>query len=176
MKEDRWIINEIKKRNEMGIHEIIDKYGGLLMSVIGRHSYGYTNYQEECFNDVLLAVWNNIDKFDEDKGEFKNWIGAIARFKALNIVRKYKKEMQNQELTEDILSETNFDIIIKDDIEDLLSCLSPTDREILLKLFYEGLTVSEVANLYDISETSIYKKISRGRKKMQKKRSEEDGR
>lgn len=76
MKSDRWIVAKIKDRDERGIHEIIDKYGGLLFSIIAKYSVGYGDFHEECFNDVLLAIWENIDQFDIGRGSFKSWIGG----------------------------------------------------------------------------------------------------
>src|SRR5699024_159315 len=143
-----------KKKNEKAIYELIDKYGNLLKAIIKRHSYGYTSYHEECFNDVLLGVWENIDQFDSKKGTFKNWIAGISRYQALNIVRKYKKEIENLELEDnkiiDLKCRPAEELIIKEDLNDFLSSLSTLDREIFIYLFYQGLTVKEVSEIYSI--------------------------
>ena len=94
MKDDEWIIKHIKKKNEKAIYELIDKYGNLLKAIIKRHSYGYTSYHEEYFNEVLLGVGENIDQFESKKGTFKNWLAGISRYQALNIVSsKYSKKV-----------------------------------------------------------------------------------
>lgn len=178
MNKDFQIIKSIKNRDEKGMHLLIDKYGSLVKSVIYKHSYGYDSFHDECFNDCLLAVWENIDQFDEEKGSFKNWLCAIARYKALNLVRKNKKAMSNSEFEEDKVINTednvqkNFEI--QEDIEDFLSCLSKEDRDIFLYLFYKGLTVGEVSEIYNLSQDTIYKRISRGRSKMKEKRRQEN--
>ncbi|EEP52318.1 sigma factor [Clostridium butyricum] len=37
----------------------------------------------------MLGLWNNIDKFYENKSEFKNWIAGIAKFKAIDYSLKF---------------------------------------------------------------------------------------
>ncbi len=44
---------------------------------------------EECINDILLAIWNWIYKYDKTKGEFKNWFGVVARYKCISYQREY---------------------------------------------------------------------------------------
>lgn len=176
MKDEEWIIKHIKKKNEKAIYELIDKYGNLLKAIIKRHSYGYTSYHEECFNDVLLGVWENIDQFDSKKGTFKNWLAGISRYQALNIVRKYKKEIESLELEDnkiiDLKCRPAEELIIKEDLNDFLSSLSTLDREIFIYLFYQGLTVKEVSEIYSISTDSIYKRVSRARENFREKKGE----
>ncbi|UZM99454.1 hypothetical protein OL548_03640 [Lysinibacillus sp. MHQ-1] len=46
---------------------IINQYGGLLTAIIKRHlNYQQQDY-EECLDDVLLSIWNNIHSFDPKK-------------------------------------------------------------------------------------------------------------
>lgn len=174
MKTDRWIVKKLRNRDEKGIHEIIDTYAGLLYSIIGTHSRGYEAYHDECFNDVLLGIWNNIGSFDEKKGSFKNWICAIARYKALNLVRDKRKYLMDEEFEEnkivDPRSYNEESIVLRQEIEDMLSCLNEEDKGIFIDLFYKGLSVREVSQDRKISEASIYKRVSRGRGKIKEKR------
>lgn len=176
MKDDEWIVKQMKKKNEKAIYEIINKYGGLLKSIIKRHSYGYSSYHEECFNDVLLGAWNNIEQFDPNRGTLKNWLGAIARYQSLNIVRKYKKDMENLEYNDekiiDLRSNTADVLAMREELDDFLSCLSDMDRDIFLKLYYEGFTVKELADTYNISTDNIYKRVSRARAKVRDEKGE----
>lgn len=48
---------------------------------------------EECINDVFVSVWNNSSKFKGNKDNFRNWIGAIARFKAIDYYRNISKNV-----------------------------------------------------------------------------------
>ena len=50
--EDNFIL-EIKNQNEEALRFVIEKYGGLVRSVIGKHLYLLAEEQEECFDDVF---------------------------------------------------------------------------------------------------------------------------
>ena len=90
------VVQQIKKRNETAISFIIRTYGGLLAAIIRRHVQDDRQEYEECLDDVLLAVWNHIDSFDERKNTFKQWIAAIAKYRAIDYQRKMWRNMQHR--------------------------------------------------------------------------------
>lgn len=79
----------LSNKNEKALDYIIDTYGGLIKSIVNKHLYNLTIYHDECINDILLAIWNGIDKYDKRKGEFKNWLAAICKYKCIYYQRKY---------------------------------------------------------------------------------------
>lgn len=85
-------ITELQKHNEKALLYVIDRYGGLLNSIIAKHLYAIKDCREECLNDVFLSIWDNICCFDAKKSSFKNWIAGIARYKSIDYLRKYIKE------------------------------------------------------------------------------------
>ena len=80
---DKLIIKYIKKCNPRGMEMLIENYSGLLASIIRTHLKQFGNYEEECISDVLLAIWDNIEEFNEKESSFKNWICVIAKYKEL---------------------------------------------------------------------------------------------
>ena len=55
---------------------------------------------------------------------------------------------------------------IDDEIGSMIECLSPDDREIFRRLYVEGESAKEVGEKLDISESNVYSRASRGRKKL----------
>ena len=82
------MIKYIKKKKEKGMELLIDNYRGIITAVVRRYLGVLINYEEECVDDVLMSVWNNIKSFDKSKNTFKNWICAVSKYKAID----YKKE------------------------------------------------------------------------------------
>ncbi|MDK6370373.1 hypothetical protein QP114_10595, partial [Aerococcus sp. UMB9870] len=82
-----------------------------------------------------------IAAYDAKKSSFKNWIGVIARYKALNLVRDNRRIAQ-QETYDDHYESGDRQIldqlILREDLEHLISSLSEEDQAIFLALFYEG--------------------------------------
>lgn len=72
--EDKLIIKNIKLKKECGLEMFIDKYGGLIKGIVRKKLFDYSQIEDECLDDILLAVWNNIERFDERKGTLRNWV------------------------------------------------------------------------------------------------------
>lgn len=86
------LIKQLKKKNPQAIDYIIDQYGGLIKTVLLKNLYDQKDHWEECFNDCLLAVWNHPERFDTKKGDFKAFLCAIAKYKAIDLLRKELKK------------------------------------------------------------------------------------
>lgn len=63
-------IDRIAKKDERALYYVIDKYGGLMQSVVRKYLHLMPDKCEECVDDVLLAVWQQINRFDPKKNEF----------------------------------------------------------------------------------------------------------
>ena len=91
--EDKIIIKYIKKKKEEGLRLLIEAYGDYINTIVKNNLKDLSYYQEECINDILLSIWNNIDSYDKDKNTLKNWIGVISKYKTIDYKRKYLPKM-----------------------------------------------------------------------------------
>lgn len=165
-------IEEIKKRNEDGLIYVIDNYGWIIKTVINKHLFYLEDYKEECINDCLMGIWNNIYYFDMEKSSFKNWIAGIAKYKSIDYIRKYLKENENKNIdqinieTEDLtiskILEKEFEIEIKE----TLNILNEEDRKIFQDIYFKNEDVDTVAKKTGKKTSNIYNRLSRGRKKL----------
>lgn len=165
---DALIVKYIKKKREKGMEMLIDNYRGIITSVVRKHLGVLQSYEEECVNDVLLAVWNNIDSFDRQKNELKNWICAIAKHKAIDYKRKYIKKI-NTEKIESNISYIDKNLIqkeIQEEIEEMLDCLNNRDKELFKKYYLEDFDLEEIAVDTNTNVSNLYNRLSRGRKKI----------
>ncbi|MFS1515865.1 sigma-70 family RNA polymerase sigma factor [Bacillus sp. SCS-151] len=164
------VVQQIKRKNEKAITFIINQHGGLLTAIIKRHLNYHQQDYEECLDDVLLSIWNNIDSFDTTKNSFKQWIAAIAKYKAIDYQRR-QLTIQNQQFSVSDIDESM--VMTKQSpeisfVEDLLEQLSGSERKIFEKYYLEGTPSSEIAKEFDAKESWIYNKLSRGRKKLKR--------
>lgn len=168
-------IKQLKHQNENALYYVIDNYGWILKTVIYKNLNTLPNLREECMNDCLIKIWENIDQFDPTRSEFKNWIAGIAKYRCIDYKRKYLKDLYNYDISEiDIIEEntTEKEILkreIKEEIDELLNVLSEKDKNIFIKFYFEDKNVIEISNEINLSENVIYKRLSRGRKKMKLK-------
>ncbi|MDX8363212.1 sigma-70 family RNA polymerase sigma factor [Cytobacillus sp. IB215316] len=164
------VVQQIKRKNEKAITFIINQHGGLLTAIIKRHLNYHQQDYEECLDDVLLSIWNNIDSFDPTKNSFKHWIAAIAKYKAIDYQRR-QLTIRNQQFAVSDIDESM--VMTKQPpeisfVEDLLEQLSGSERKIFEKYYLEGTPSSEIAKEFDAKESWIYNKLSRGRKKLKR--------
>lgn len=164
-------IKHIKNRNEKALDYMIDSYGALVKSIVNKNLGDMKEYHEECMQDVFLDVWYGIDKYHSEKGEFKNWIGAIAKYKCIMYKRKYSVLRLNKDLEEVNACIDNIEVelkkqVLKDEIDDLLKNLKDEDRKIFIKYYIEEKTVKEISSDMNIKNENIYNRLSRGKKKL----------
>ncbi|MHC1750561.1 MAG: sigma-70 family RNA polymerase sigma factor [Cellulosilyticaceae bacterium] len=165
-------IKYLRKRDECALDYVIDHYSGLIRSIIRKHLGGLGSFEEECMNDVLLAVWNNIESFEDAENSFKNWIAAISKYKSIDYKRKYIRLLQEQNLEEvcgrnsNNIEEGVLQQEICEDIEALLMCLPEGERELLRAHYIDDETVMELAEEIGVKPSAIYNRLSRSRKKL----------
>ena len=165
-------IEQIKKKNEKALEYVIYSYGWVLKSVIKKHLYYLPDYHEECLNNCLMSIWENICHYDPEKSSFKNWIGGVAKYKALNYVRKYLRDLENENIenitvfTEDNALKAILTKELSLETEKMLECLSEEDREIFMKLYFEEKNMDEISCDTGLAKPVLYNRLSRGRKKM----------
>ena len=58
--QDNLLSKYIKRKNPKGMDMLIDNYGGIITSVVRKHLGTLINYEEECINDVLLSIWEEL--------------------------------------------------------------------------------------------------------------------
>lgn len=169
---DKNFINQLKVKNEEALEYILDNYGWIIKAIVRKHLYNLESYHEECINDILLAIWNNIDSFDESRSEFKNWLAGVAKYKAIDYKRRYLKKLEYDNIedlnisVEDSAHKELTSKELNEDLEELLNCLKEEDRQLFLKLYVEEKDMNEVSKETGLKKDVIYNRVSRGKMKI----------
>ncbi|MBO5424286.1 MAG: sigma-70 family RNA polymerase sigma factor [Lachnospiraceae bacterium] len=174
-------IQQLKKKNEKAIVYLIDEYGSLVKSIAKKHLYSLPNEIEDCVYEVFMSVWEHIDSYDESRSSFTNWIASITRYKAIDYLRKYRNSLSVSSLDSGDIKiynksdEVDLQLVgaeISEETEDMLSCLSEEDREILMKIYVDEEDVVNISSEYGIKPSTVYSRISRAKKKIKNNRKE----
>lgn len=162
----------IRQRREEGILYVIEKYGGFLQAVVKKRLYAMPDRTEECMNDVFWGIWKNIGSFDEEKSSFQNWAAGVARLEAIDCLRKVQRELATVNLDdveiakEDRMLSALVEKELSEETESLLSCLSPGDRELFLRIYANQEEPADVGRELGMSRENLYVRIFRGKKKL----------
>jgi RNA polymerase sigma-70 factor (ECF subfamily) len=171
-------INRLKARDERALDYVIDTYGGLIRFIVRRKLPSLSDQWEECENDILLAVWNEIGHYDSTKNSFAGWLAAVCRYKAIDCLRKsvkQRKELPLPSADEELSTgatgaEPVFDCETRDEIMALLKNLPADDRRLFWDCYVRQESVEQLAEKRNIRVSALYNRLSRGRKKLRQYR------
>lgn len=167
------VVEQLKRKNPKALEFVVDNYGGLIKSVVQKTLFNFENsgYIEECMNDVFLAIWENCNKFS-GVNSFKAWIGAIAKYKAIDYQRKYIKSLYHENVEElELKEEADIDKELlqqecNKEIMKLLSNLTPSDRDIFIRKYFEEESTNHIAKELGLKSSAVNNRLSRGRRKL----------
>ncbi|ACQ51595.1 sigma-70 family RNA polymerase sigma factor [Clostridium botulinum] len=170
-------ITQVKHKNSEALDFIVDEYSNIVFKIIRTvlNSNFYFQYVEECANDVFWSVWSNIDSFDENKGNFKHWIAAISKYKAIDYKRKLFKQNNIESIDDHILcADTSIenDFILnenKEEIFEVMNYMKKEDQEIFIRRYFLDEKVENIAKILGVNRNLIDKRLSRGRKFLKEK-------
>ena len=172
---DEKIIELFWARDERALGETQEKYKNLCMYV-GAQILASNEDREECFNDLLLSLWNSIPP--EKPTNLRAYIGRSMRNHALNRSRDnnaWKRGKNFQTVGEEFLQTVEDGHSLADSFEAkrageavnrVLDAISKDDRRIFIMRFYLGLSISDISHQLGFGESKIKVSIHRTRKKI----------
>jgi len=173
--DDSEIIEVILNRNDAGLDNLISKYGKLIYGVINKTLLcdQHRSEVDELFNQVIFKLWNNLDCFDESKGKLSNFIISVARFTAIDYVRKDKNNLKNIEIIDNLIEVGSYEdqyreINSKEEFMALIEPLKEVDKDIFIRRYYFNEEVSYIAKALNTTPNYISNRIARGRQKLRK--------
>lgn len=158
------IIKLLKAKDQEGLNLLIENYSGILYSVIKKVLIKFPYLQDEVLNDALLGVWDHIDSFDPTRSSFKNWLASVARYKAIDALRREVRH--DFQTLDESYQEGQEDAFNKVLIKEIFSYLDEDDRKLFTALFLDGYSYEELAQDLNISKNSLYSRVKRARKKL----------
>jgi len=126
---------------------------------------------EDLISEVFLDVWRQANRF-EGRSAVSTWLLAIARFKALSVLRRRPEEELDEEKAaaiEDASDNPEMAVQKKDKSELLRKCLtslSADHREIIDLVYYHEKSIEEVAEIVGIPENTVKTRMFYARKKL----------
>ncbi len=171
--EDKEIISMLFSREQKALNEIVSKYDRLLFR-LSENILRNPEDSRECVNDTYLAVWNRIPP--ENPNPFPAFICKITRNLSLKKLRD--KNAQKRQADTMPIHELEYCIggtnvadkveakLLGKKIDEYLATLSDESRVIFVSRYWFGEEISDIAQKVGLSESNVYKKLSRTRKKL----------
>jgi RNA polymerase sigma factor (sigma-70 family) len=113
-------------------------------------------------NDVFAQVHRNLPRFEGDEHGFRSWVFTIAHHRMIDDRRRANRQPQLQDdldAAEHVglgdVEDDAFAVLAHDRVRDLLTVLSPDQRDVVLLRIIADLSVEEVAGMLDKREGAI---------------------
>lgn len=164
--------------DEEAFNRIFERHKVRIARIVGRF-FNRPERVEEIVQEVFTKLYFALGGFSSDRGKsFASWLSSIAINSCYDELRRMRRRPES--LLSDVSNEEKLWlgsrmrdggskadaealVIARDLAGKLLSRLKPDDRLILTLLDAEGLSVSEIANLMDWSESKVKVRAHRAR-------------
>jgi RNA polymerase sigma-70 factor (ECF subfamily) len=149
--EDVALILRIREKDERAIEALYSRYSGPLYSLAYQVT-GADRYAQEVVQEVFVAVWKDAGRYDPSRGALSSWLFALARHKAIDLVRKEANvrkhtadvDLEFREADDDVDQEAWLRVR-RDTVRAAITQLPEAQRTALELAFFGGLTHVEVA-------------------------------
>ena len=156
-----------------------DRYAGIVYGVCKKLNFSFFHTDFEDF--VQLGLLKLVDAYEmypysleeENSITFASFAYQHVYWHFLDILRKEQKRTkhectlseENKQLKTESVGQIH-SFIETDLFKKLLSCLTPTEQELLLDLVFYELTVTAAAKKHQVSRKTIYKRCKHIRSKL----------
>lgn len=168
------IVQMLWNRCEEALELIAKLYEGLI-KVLSRRILGNEQDVEECFNDVLLEIWETIPP--NCPVSIGAYVSMLTRRRSIDKLRHANAQKMPQtdyyssvdELAdvaygESAQSEDNAGLV--EALNDFLAGLNERDRSIFMSRYYGFESVADIAKAYFMTENALNVKLFRIRSKL----------
>jgi RNA polymerase sigma-70 factor (ECF subfamily) len=156
-----WLLAAVAKGDVAAFERLYEatraKLYGVLLRILRR-----PDLAEEVMQETYLKVWKSADKFDPTVASPITWMVAMARNRAIDIVRKKgEASIEEEPAALGVAAETPAPLARREMTEELrrlLSCLGKLDPEkqrIVLLAYYSGWSRDQLAQKLDIPVNTI---------------------
>ena len=133
---------------------LFEHYGGALNNIIGR-IVTEPEIAQEVLQDVLMRIWDNIEKYEPDKSRLFTWMARIARNAAIDRVRSkdYRQSHKTDELGGIVINDNKLSETLNVEhigLAKLLNHLDANYRSIIDLLYFKDYTQAETAEALDL--------------------------
>jgi RNA polymerase sigma-70 factor (ECF subfamily) len=154
--EEAALLARIREKDERAIEALYSRYSGPLYSLAYQVT-GADRFAQDVVQEVFVAVWKDAARFDPSRGAVSSWLFALARHKAIDLVRKEQNVRKHTADVDLEFHESDDDVdqeawlrLRRDTVRAAIQQLPEAQRTALELAFFAGLTHVEVAEKLDI--------------------------
>ncbi|HZL15198.1 MAG TPA: sigma-70 family RNA polymerase sigma factor [Verrucomicrobiae bacterium] len=154
--EEAALLVRIREQDERAIEALYERYSGPLYSLAYQVTGG-DRFAQDVVQEVFVAVWKNAGRFDPARGSLSSWLFALARHKAIDLVRREANvrrhtadvDLELEEAADDVDQEA-WRRVRRDAVRAAMAQLPEAQRVAVEMAFFGGLTHVEISEALGI--------------------------
>lgn len=172
-KKDQLIITKVLQGDVNSFSILVDNYKDMVFSLAFKMTKSREE-AEEISQDTFIKAYKKLVDFKGDS-KFSTWLYRIAYHTSLDAIKKNKNSRNTFEINEvtghqiQSIETTLQGIERKERAELMKNCLlklPEEERTIIWMFYYEELSLKEITEVTDFSESNLKVKLHRARKKL----------
>jgi RNA polymerase sigma factor (sigma-70 family) len=149
------LVEALRNHDNDAYQHLYIHYRGALYGIITQF-INDVEIANDVLQDVFLAVYKNIDKYDENKGRLFTWLHTLTRNTTINTTRSktFKSQQKNETITDFVSSldstnntQQNINLI---GLRKQVHLLREEYKNVLELSYYNGYTQEEIAQALNI--------------------------
>lgn len=167
---DEALVALIARRDKRALQLLFDRHNVRVYRFAHRFLNDETS-AEDMVSEVFIEVWRRADRF-ERRSQVSTWLLAIARNKALSVLRRRATEELDEEVAEFIEDPSdNPEVAMQRKqrasvLQDCLTHLPPAHREIVDLVYYHEKTIEEIVEIIDVPANTVKTRMFYARKRI----------
>lgn len=120
---------------------------------------------EEALQDAFVQIWQKAGQYRADKAQVNTWMTSIARYRALDMLRKTGRESLLEDLPDSILPEQQATQMLEAERADLALCmdeLQAEQRQCIAMAYVEGYSHQELSDKLSTPLGTVKSWVRRG--------------
>lgn len=162
----------LRARKTRGMESLMLHYGPLMRYIIAPILQD-PQEREECLSDAAMRVWDKIELFDAEKGDFKGWLSSVVRNTARGRAKRSSRG-DGAEMTEELPDagagpeETLLRRERADALREALGRIDANDRLIFYRKYYYMQSTAQIASELGLTERAVEGRLYRAKSKLRK--------
>jgi RNA polymerase sigma-70 factor, ECF subfamily len=160
-----WLLAAAAKGDQTSLERLYEatraKLYGAALRVLRR-----ADLADEVVRDAYLQVWNSAAQFDPAMASPMTWMVAIARSRAIDLIRKQPELAPDEEPdtmpVPSEIADPSGRRAISEELRTLLACMGKLDQErrrLVLLAYYGGLSRDQLAARFEASASTIKRRL-----------------
>lgn len=163
------LISRLKEKDPKALEEIICQYNAYVATIVFNTLEGCADIldMQAMVNNIFFTLWKNAEKIDAEKyDDLKPYLGAIARNLSLNEKRKRMLHLPFDEQIFLTVNDAFSQIELRKVLLDTLKGLRAEYQIVLIKFYFQGKPIEQIAKEEKKSPSTIKTWLKRGREKL----------